>query len=116
MSPTPHPLPALLAAIDEVVTSWPDVRAKNVFGHRGWIRSGKMLGFIAAGGVSVKALSPQHADALYALPGVRPFVYNGEMEMTGWPVLPVATDSDVSATLSQLQSVYDALGQTSDER
>jgi hypothetical protein len=110
MSPTPNPLPPFFSAIDEVVTSWPDVRGKNVFGHRGWIRDGKMLGFIADEGISVKALSPQHAESLYVLPGVKPFVYNGQMEMSGWPVLPVANESDVSSALSQLKDVYDALG------
>jgi hypothetical protein len=110
MSASPsHPLPSHLSALDEVVTSWPDARAKNVFGHRGWVRNGTMLGFIAENGVSVRALSPQHAEALYARPGTKPFVYNGAMEMTGWPVLPVANDADVSAVLSELKRVYDSI-------
>jgi len=104
-----QPLSPLLAAVDEVVTSWPAVHGKNVFGHRGWVRAGTMLGFVADDGVAIKALSRQHADALYARPGARPFVYNGSMEMRGWPVLPVAGDSDVSDALSELQRVYEAV-------
>jgi hypothetical protein len=102
----PNPLPPLLAKIDEVVTSWPDVRGKNVFGHRGWVRSGTMLGFIAGHGVSVKALSSEHSADLYARPGVQPFIYNSSMEMKGWPVMPVAAEQDVSDVLSELQRVY----------
>jgi hypothetical protein len=104
-----HPLPPLLAAVDEVVTSWPDIHGKNVFGHRGWIRAGKMLGFVADDGVAIKALTDAHAAELYALPGVRPFVYSGSMEMKGWPVMPVASADDVSTVLSELQRVYDTV-------
>ena len=111
MSAAPaRPLPPHLAAIDEVVTTWPDVHGKNVFGHRGWIRAGKMLGFIADRGVAIKALSDDHATELYARRGVRPFVYSGSMEMTGWPVVPVGSAADVSEVLSELQRVYDAIG------
>jgi hypothetical protein len=111
MSPLPSsPLPPLLAAVDEVVTSWPDVRGKNVFGHRGWVRAGTMLGFIAEAGVSVKALSEQHAGELYARAGTKPFFYNGTMEMKGWPVLPVERDADVSEVLSELRRVYESVG------
>ena len=58
---------------------WPDVRGKNVFGHRGWVRAGTMLGFIADEGIAVKALSDAHADGLYSRPGARPFVYGGSI-------------------------------------
>jgi hypothetical protein len=106
---TSNPLPPLLAAVDEVVTSWPDIHGKNVFGHRGWVRAGTMLAFIAGEGVAIKALSETHAAELYARPGVGPFVYSGAMEMRGWPVLPVATDEDVCDVLSELQRVYEAV-------
>ena len=110
MSAAPsQPLPPLLVAVDEVVTSWPDVRGKNVFGHRGWVCSGTMLGFVAETGVAVKALSEQHSAELYARTGVQPFFYNGTMEMKGWPVIPVVSEGDVSDALSELQRVYDAV-------
>lgn len=94
--------------VDEVVTGWPDVKGKNVFGHRGWVRAGRMIGFVADDGIAVKALSDQHAAELYALPGAHPFFYNGTMEMRGWPVVPVRGE-DVTAVLSQLKRVYDAV-------
>jgi hypothetical protein len=103
------PLPPFLATVDEVVTTWPGVRSKMVFGHRGWIRAGKMLGFVADEGVAIKALTGAHSAELYARPEVGPFIYNGSMEMTGWPVLPVTEPGDVDAVLSELQRVYDAL-------
>jgi hypothetical protein len=109
MSPPATSLPPLLAAIDEVVTSWPDVHGKNVFGHRGWVRAGTLLGFVAENGVSIKSLSDAHATELYARAGVKPFVYSGTMEMKGWPVLPVTCDKDVCDVLSELQRVHDAI-------
>lgn len=109
-SPSSRPMSPLLAAIDEVVSCWPDVHGKNVFGHRGWVRAGTMIGFVAEEGVAIKSLSETHAAELYARPGAKPFIYSGTMEMKGWPVLPVATDDDVSDVLSELQRVYHAVG------
>ena len=102
-------LPPLLAAVDEVVTSWPDVRGKSIFGHRGWVCAGTMLGFFAGAGVSVKALDGQHSADLYSRPGVAPFIYNGAMEMKGWPVLPIEDQRGVDAALSELKRVYDSV-------
>ena len=107
MSPS-HPLEGRYATVDEIVTAWPDVNGKNVFGHRGWVRSGRMIGFVAEKGVAVKALSDTHAAQLYAGSRVRPFVYNGTMEMRGWPVLPLGSESDLNEVLSELKRVYDA--------
>jgi hypothetical protein len=102
-----HELNGRYAAVDEVVTGWPDVKGKNVFGHRGWVRSGRMIGFVARDGVAVKALSDAHATGLYARPGVAPFIYNGTMEMRGWPVLPLESDGDLEAVLTELGAVYE---------
>jgi len=95
------------STVDEVVTQWPDVRAKQVFGHRGYVRSGRMFGFQADEGVAVKVFAGDDADELYARPGVAPFVYSGGMEMRAWPVLPLAGDADVEAALTALQQAYD---------
>lgn len=104
----PKPVEGTAAVIDEVVTGWPEVQGKNVFGHRGWIRRGKMIGFVADDGVAVKALSGEHASELYARDGAHPFFYNGTMEMRGWPVLRV-DEGDVDAVLSELKRVYDGV-------
>jgi len=93
--------------VDEVVKEWPDVRAKQVFGHRGYVRSGRMFGFHAEAGVAVKVFAGDDADEIYARRGVRPFVYNDGMEMRAWPVLPLSSDADVEAALTELHKAYD---------
>ena len=96
-------------AVDEVVASWPDVRAKQVFGHRGYVRGGKMFAFIADAGVSVRTFSDAEAAALYARDGVVPFVYNPGMEMRAWPVLPLRSDAELDAALSAVRAAYEAV-------
>lgn len=98
------------SAVDEVVASWPEVRAKQVFGHRGYVRGGKMFAFIADTGVSVKTISDAEAERLYARDGVEPFVYNPGMEMRAWPVLPLRTDAELDDALSALRIAYEAVG------
>ncbi|MDO8964437.1 MAG: MmcQ/YjbR family DNA-binding protein [Coriobacteriia bacterium] len=107
MTPLP-PLDELQSAIDEVATSWPEVTGKNVFGHRGWVRSGRMFGFLAMPGVSVKA-DEARAAVLLERPGARPFTYN-ERPMKGWPVLPLASGSDLDAAVEELRASYESVG------
>lgn len=98
----------LLWDIDDVVKSWPDVKAKQVFGHRGYVRSGKMFGFIAEGGAAVKVVSDEDAAELFARDGVKPFAYSG-MEMRGWAVLPIRSKSDVDDALSWMSRSYEGV-------
>jgi hypothetical protein len=91
--------------IDEVVTSWPEVKGKNVFGHRGYVRSGRMFGFLHPNGVAVKAWADE-AEGLYALEGVTAFSYNG-MEMRAWPILPLSDDADVDTVIERLHHAYE---------
>lgn len=100
----PQRLTTSQAAIDAVVTEWPDVRAKQVFGHRGYVRRGRMFGFAAGEGVAVKAGG--RADELYSRDGVAAFAYR-ETEMRAWPVLPLRDDTDAEAVLTALQEAYD---------
>lgn len=93
-------------AIDDTVSEWPDVRAKPVFGHRGWVRNGKMFGFIAEEGVAVKAFAGSESDALFALDGVVAFVHNG-MAMRAWPILPLRAETEVETALTALHSAYE---------
>ena len=102
-------LSELQRAVDEVATSWPDVHGKQVFGHRGWVKGGKMFGFAAEGGIAVRALDGAMSKELYALPGAVAFVYNEGMEMTGWPVLPLADEAQLEQVLSALRRTYEAL-------
>jgi len=97
-------------SVDEVVAEWPEVRAKQVFGHRGYVRGGKMFGFQADVGVAIKVFAGEVADALYARDGVVPFVYNGAMEMRAWPVMPLRTDAEIAAALTALKDAYDRVG------
>ncbi len=97
-------------ALHEVITSWPDVRAKQVFGHRGYVRRGKMFAFLADAGVSVKTFSDAEAQELYARPDVVPFEYGPGMEMTAWPVLPLRSDAELDDALTAVRRAYEALG------
>ena len=101
------PLQPLEAAADEAITSWPDVRGKQVFGHRGYVRAGKMFAFIAEDGLSFKSPTKIEAEALYSAGAAKPFVYHGEMEMRGWPVLPLANDTDLAEALTAVRSAYE---------
>ena len=103
---SPQELNSSQLAIDEIVSAWPEVRAKQVFGHRGYVRTGKMFGFHADAGVAVRTNDESDASALYARPGVAPFNYNGSMEMRAWPVLPLGSDGEVAAALTALQEAY----------
>lgn len=94
------------ATVDAVVTEWPDVRAKPVFGHRGYVRNGKMFGFLAMGGAAAKVLAGPETDALYRRDGVQAFAYSG-MEMRGWAVLPLRSDDELSLALDALRSAYE---------
>ena len=86
---------------------WPDVRAKNVFGHRGFVHGGKMFAFLASKGVAFRAASTQEAEALYASGAAMPFVYNESMEMRGWPVLPLSTDEELTSALTAARGAYE---------
>jgi hypothetical protein len=97
----------LLAAFDEVVTSWPEVHGKGVFGHRGYVRGGKMFAFLADGGVSVKTPGEADQEVLYARATVHPFAHSG-MPMRVWPVLPVRTQAELDEVLDLARRRYEA--------
>lgn len=108
MSTVPVP-DSLQAAVEEIVTSWPDVSGRNVFGHRGYVRGGKMFAFLPRNGVSVKAEDAADADALYARDGVTAFAYKG-MPMRQWPILPLLSEDDLDAAVDALRRAYDTVG------
>jgi len=99
-------LSPLQSAVDEVATSWPDTRGKQVFGHRGFVRNGKMFGFLADGGVAIKIMAGPESDALYAIEGVHAFAHSG-MDMRAWPILPLADDVDLETALTALRAAYE---------
>lgn len=105
---SPQILDPLQQVADEVVSTWPGVRAKNVFGHRGYVRDGHMFGFMAEPGVSAKAATKDAAEALYASGAAIPFMYNASMEMRGWPVWRLSSDADLAAVLQALHEAYQA--------
>ena len=97
-----------LSALDETVRSWPDVKAKPVFGHRGYVRGGKMIGFLAQPGVAVKVVAEMDSDQIMGRDGVVPFAYNG-MPMRGWAVLPVRDDAEMDAAIELLHVAWEAV-------
>lgn len=105
----PDALPdALAAAFDDAVTSWPEVRAKQVFGHRSYVRDKAMFAFHAEGGVGIKALSFEERARLLAYEGAALFAYNG-MPMKGWVVLPLLSDSDLDAVVQEARLAYEGV-------
>jgi hypothetical protein len=96
-------------AVDEVVTTWPDVRAKQVFGHRGWVRGGKMFGFLASGGAAVRLTPSMDSAAIMARDGVEQFAYNGR-PMKGWVVLPLERDAELDAAIDLERQAYETVG------
>jgi TfoX/Sxy family transcriptional regulator of competence genes len=103
----PQPLGPLESAADDTIKSWPDVRAKQVFGHRGYVHNGKMFAFVAEGGLAFKAENAKAAEGLYESGVAAPFVYGEGMEMRAWPVLPLASDEDLSAALEAAWGAYE---------
>lgn len=101
-----HEHTPLQQAADSTISEWPEVRGKNVFGHRGYVRNGKMIGFLADEGLAVKVLAGTEADELYARDGVHAFSHTG-MEMRGWAVLPLRDAGELEAALTAMQHAYD---------
>ena len=101
-------LDARQMAADEVIACWPSVKPKQVFGHRGYVRSGHMFAFMADSGLAIKAASPGDAEALYEAGRAEPFVYNGTMEMRRWPVMPLGGDSELTDALSSAREAYES--------
>jgi hypothetical protein len=97
--------------IDATVVEWPEVHAKQAFGHRGYVRHGKMFGFVVGEGVAIKAWAGEEAEALYARDGVTSFSHSG-MEMRAWPILPLRTEEETEAALTALQHAYERAGVT----
>jgi TfoX/Sxy family transcriptional regulator of competence genes len=105
----PSPPNPLQSAADETVSSWPDVRAKQVFGHRGFVHNGKMFAFLAENGLALKAENAAAAEQLYESGTAVPFVYREGMEMRGWPILPLADDEHLSAALEAAWEAYERI-------
>ncbi len=96
-------------ALDEVVRSWAEVKAKPVFGHRGYIRAGRMIGFLADAGAAVRITPAMDGETIMAADGVEPFAYN-EMPMKGWAVLPLRTDAELDRALDLMRQAYETVG------
>ena len=96
------------AALDEVVTAWPEVRAKQVFGHRGYVRSGYMFGFIADRGVAVRVIGDLDADELLARDGAELFAFHGK-PMKGWIVLPVDAKHGIDPVVGALREAWEGV-------
>jgi TfoX/Sxy family transcriptional regulator of competence genes len=106
-SPMSAPLTPLQSAADATIRSWPDVRAKQVFGHRGFVHNGKMFAFFAEDGLAFKAETLAAAEELYTSGAAAPFIYNTDMEMRAWPVLPLPDDAHLSAALGAAWEAYE---------
>jgi len=103
---SPQDLTEAQRAIAATVAEWPEARSKGVFGHEGFVRNGKMFGFLAGEGLAVKVRAGTEADGIYAREGVHAFSYNA-MEMRAWAVLPLRDDAEAEFALTALQAAYD---------
>jgi hypothetical protein len=102
------PMSPLTADVDEILLQWPEVKARPVFGYRGYVRAGKMFAFLAGAGVAVKAAGT-FGDELYARPGVVAFAYNGK-PMIGWAIVPLPDESALDGVLDDARRAYDSVG------
>jgi hypothetical protein len=102
-------LDPLAAALDDTLTSWPEVRAKGVFGYRGYVRGRAMFAFLTPGGAAIKVLSEHERARLLAFEGAALFRYN-DRPMKGWLVLPLASDSELDAIVQEARLTYEAVG------
>jgi hypothetical protein len=100
---------ALEAAFDDTVTSWPEVRAKGVFGYRGYVRGKAMFAFLTPVGVAIKALSDSERARLLGFRGAECFAYN-ERPMKGWVVLPISSDADLDPVVQEARLAYEGVG------
>lgn len=107
---SPYTLDPLQVTVDEVVSAWPRVHGKLLFGHRAWVRTGTVFGFAAEGGIAVKAFSPEFAKELYARDDVGPFTYGDGTPSRNWPVVPLASEAQLEEVLTLLSRAYDAVG------
>jgi len=105
----PAPLSPLESTADEAIRCWPGVRAKNVFGHRGFVRDGRMFAFFAEDGLAFKA-QRRTAEALYAAGLATPFAYGGGMQMRGWPIVPLANAEQLADALTAAHDAYEGVG------
>lgn len=64
-----------------------DVRQKNVFGGRGFLRGKTAFVIVWGEGMLVKCPKGEYEDAL-AMDGVTPFAPDGERPMSTWVVVP----------------------------
>lgn len=63
-----------------------DVRAKNVFGGRGFLLGRSAFVIVYDDALIVKCPPPEYAEAL-TVPGVTPFAPDGEQPMSTWVVV-----------------------------
>lgn len=103
----PTPLGSSESAVDDTILSWPDVRPKQAFGHRGYVHNAKMFAFIAEKGLGIKAENPKAAEALYAAGAAVPFEYGDGMEMRGWPVFALGSETGLTAALQAAWEAYE---------
>lgn len=98
----------LAAAFDDTVTSWPEVRIKQVFGARAYLRGKAMFAFLAQGGAAIKVLSDDERARLLAFKGAALFTYNA-MPMKGWLVLPLGSDAQLDAVVQEARLAYEGV-------
>ncbi len=88
------------------VSEWPDVRTKLAFGHRGFVRGGKMFGFCADDGLAVRVWPGVDPEPIYAIDGVHPFAPSG-MDMRSWAIFPLRNDDEIETALSAVRDAYE---------
>jgi hypothetical protein len=99
----------LQLSLDAVVAEWPGVNAKQVFGHRAYVRAGTMFGYLADAGASVKLTAEMDAVGVMARDGVKAVQHAGEKPTKGWATLPLRDEADLDAAVDLMHQAYETV-------
>jgi hypothetical protein len=103
-----NPTTPAIELVDSAVREWPDVKARKVFGHPGYLRGRKMFGWQEGEAFAVGKFGGEEANELEAI-GIAQSEHDGA-PMRGWYRIPVADDASASFALDWMRRAYEALG------
>ena len=96
----------LQTAVDEVVTSWPGVSRRPMFGCQSYVADGVLFAVLSDQGLSLTRLTDDQRAALARTASVEPFAA-GERVVRRWATVQVDPDA-LESVIPALQQSYDA--------